>query len=115
MKKTYPLAIQYARTYKDTKAITTGEFREPQKGEWYLSGAIAEAYQAPNNLSEKYHIVKLVQDSFIIEGYYGNLYGWEYLIGFNNRKDAEICLQEYRENEKGYSHRLRFERIEVNN
>ncbi len=42
------------------KAIKTGEFREPKKGEWYLSGAIVEAYRAPNNLSTKFHIAKLV-------------------------------------------------------
>jgi hypothetical protein len=32
----------------------------PKKGEWYLSGAIVEAYQAPNDLTTPYTIVKKV-------------------------------------------------------
>lgn len=34
----------------------TGEFRPPLAGEWYLSGAIIEAYHAPSNLSTAYWI-----------------------------------------------------------
>ena len=30
--------------------------RSPKKGEWYMSGAIPEAYQAPNDLSMKFFI-----------------------------------------------------------
>lgn len=30
--------------------------RPPKKGEWYLSGAFVEAYQAPNDLSTAFHI-----------------------------------------------------------
>ena len=30
-------------------AIYTGETRPPKQGEWYLSGAIIEAYRAPND------------------------------------------------------------------
>jgi hypothetical protein len=41
-------------------AKPTGEFRCPKKGEWYLSGAVIEAYKAPNDLSSEYHIAKLV-------------------------------------------------------
>ena len=33
-------------------------FRPPMKGEYYLSGAIVEAYRAPNNLNERYWVVK---------------------------------------------------------
>lgn len=36
------------------------EYREPKKGEWFISGAIGEAYHSPNDLSNKYHIAKLV-------------------------------------------------------
>ena len=43
------------------KAVKTGEFREPRKGEWFLSGAIPEAYYALNDLGTKYHILKLVK------------------------------------------------------
>lgn len=42
-------------------AIWTGEKRPPQKGEWYLSGAVIQAYRAPNALSTPYHIAKLVR------------------------------------------------------
>jgi hypothetical protein len=41
-------------------AVATGEFRCPLAGEWYLSGAIVEAYRAPNTLSTKFHIAELV-------------------------------------------------------
>jgi hypothetical protein len=34
------------------------DFRAPKKGEWYLSGAIVEAYQAPNDLTDEYQIVE---------------------------------------------------------
>jgi len=34
------------------------EYREPKKGEFYLSGAIPKVYRAENHLSSKYHIMK---------------------------------------------------------
>lgn len=47
-------------TYKSPDAggefLKTGEFRTPKKGEFYLSGAIVEAYRAQNDLSTAYHI-----------------------------------------------------------
>jgi len=39
-----------------TRFKATGEFRPPKKGEFYLSGAIIEAYRAPNDLSQAYWI-----------------------------------------------------------
>ena len=45
----------------DVMAVKTGEFREPKSGEWYLSGAIPEAYKTRNQLSTKYHIMKIVR------------------------------------------------------
>lgn len=45
---------------QNIKAIYTGEKRKPKKGEWYLSGAIIEAYRAPNDLSDIHLIAKLV-------------------------------------------------------
>lgn len=39
----------------------TGEFRPPRKGEWYLSGAIPGAWQAPNDLTTAYHILREVK------------------------------------------------------
>lgn len=49
---------RYAHT--DIRAIKTGEFRNPKRDEWYLSGAIPSAYKAPNDLSTPFHILKLV-------------------------------------------------------
>lgn len=34
--------------------------RCPKKGEWYLSGAQIEAYQAPNDLTMEFHIAERV-------------------------------------------------------
>jgi len=42
-------------------AVRTGEFRTPKRDEWYLSGAIPEAYKAANDLGSKFHILKLVK------------------------------------------------------
>jgi len=44
------------------KAIATGEFRRAKKGEWYLSGAIVEAYawNSETPSQDKFHIAKLV-------------------------------------------------------
>ncbi len=45
---------------KNIMAVYIGEKRCPKKNEWYLSGAIVEAYRAPNDLSTEYMIAKLV-------------------------------------------------------
>lgn len=42
------------------KARWTGEHRPPRKGEFYLSGAVIEAYRAPSDLTTPYHIAELV-------------------------------------------------------
>lgn len=46
---------------REMRAIKTGEFRKPKLGEWYLSGAIVEAYQQPTaqNVGE-FHIAILI-------------------------------------------------------
>lgn len=49
------------------KAVPTGEFRCPKKGEWFLSGAIIEAYRAPNDIPTMYYIAKLVVTKTITE------------------------------------------------
>lgn len=46
---------------RNIRAVKTGVFRNPKRGEWYLSGAIPEAYKAPNDLSSPFHILKLVK------------------------------------------------------
>jgi len=48
------------QTRRNCGAVWTGEKRCPKKGEWYLSGAVVEAYRALNNLTTEYHIAKLV-------------------------------------------------------
>lgn len=48
-------------TSKQVMAKPTGEKRPPRKGEWFLSGALVEAYYAPNDLSTSYYIAKLVR------------------------------------------------------
>lgn len=62
--KTYPICDRPlgapVRLRQSIRAMTTGEFRPPRKGEWYISGAIPGAYRAPNDLDTSYHIAKLV-------------------------------------------------------
>lgn len=42
-------------------AVKSGEKRPPRRGEWYLSGAIPEAYKAPNDFRQSSHILTLVR------------------------------------------------------
>ena len=58
---TYPWADYPGEALKRSRFRATGEFRAPKKGEWYLSGAIVEAYRAPNDLGTAYHIAKPVE------------------------------------------------------
>ncbi len=60
MEKFYPAADYPERAQKDVRFIKTKEFRAPKKGEWFLSGAIVEAYKAPSDLSSAYWIAKRV-------------------------------------------------------
>ncbi len=45
---------------KLVRAMWVKEYRTPKQGEWYLSGAIINAYRAINDMSSPYHIAKLV-------------------------------------------------------
>jgi hypothetical protein len=48
------------------RAKPTGEYRVPRKGEWFLSGASVEAYQALSDfMSSEYHIAKLVKGKLV--------------------------------------------------
>ena len=67
----YPMAQEHfwefamkdkGKGYK-TMGVRTGEFRPPMKGEFYVSGAIPEVYDVPNDLSTPFHIVKLIHVS----------------------------------------------------
>lgn len=55
----YPIRDYFPNNKKFT-AVPTGEFRPPKKGEWYLSGAVVEAYKARNDLTQEFHIARLV-------------------------------------------------------
>lgn len=57
----YPIHDGAAKYKRDVRAQWTGEIRCPQTGEWYLSGAIVEAYRAHNELRTPYHIARLVE------------------------------------------------------
>ncbi len=47
--------------YRDCRARATGEYRKPRKGEWFLSGAIVEGYQAVSDMASAYYIAELVE------------------------------------------------------
>jgi hypothetical protein len=61
--KLFPLASEYQFKFPHhVMAQSTGEYRHPRKGDWYLSGAIVEAYLSPANLSlQPYNIARLVR------------------------------------------------------
>jgi hypothetical protein len=50
-----------ARVRSEVRGKMTGEFRNPTKGEWFLSGAIPEAYKANANMRCPYYILRLVR------------------------------------------------------
>jgi hypothetical protein len=61
----YFKSIDYAPTPANgycVRAKWSGEYREPKKGEYYLSGCegTERAYIAPNDLSFEYFIMKIV-------------------------------------------------------
>jgi len=63
--KTYPLVDKIPnikpQEQRSLRATLIGEFRPPKKFEWYLSGAIPGAYQAPNDLNDSYHILRIMK------------------------------------------------------
>ena len=50
----------YSKGDPSIRARWTGEKRPPKAGEWYLSGAIIEAYRAKADLDIPFHIAELV-------------------------------------------------------
>jgi len=56
--KRYP--VEGRAVYKPILAVRTDQFREPKKGEYYLSGAIPVAYRALSDLSSKFWICQTV-------------------------------------------------------
>lgn len=60
-RRAYPLVLsERIECWYLKKAVWTGEKRPPKKGEWFLSGAIVEAYRAKADISTPMHIAKLV-------------------------------------------------------
>jgi hypothetical protein len=75
MKKKYP---GWNRYEKIAYYERTGEFRAPKKGEYYLSGAIPEAYRAPNDLSMEFHILREINppaQTITVDGFQYRLNG----------------------------------------
>ena len=62
-RRLFPLAdpYSYREILKNIRVESTGEYRCPKKGEWFISGAIPEGYKAPNDLLTPYHIGILVE------------------------------------------------------
>ena len=56
-----PAELSGVRQRHDIRAVLTGQRGHPRSGEWYLSGAIPEAYRAPNALTTDYHLLRLVR------------------------------------------------------
>lgn len=55
----HPWHLKFYR--HEVMAVKTGEFRAPKQGEWYLSGAVVEAYKAPKDMRALFHIVQIVR------------------------------------------------------
>lgn len=55
--KTYPVEGKPG----NIRAVNTGEKRAPERGEYYLSGAIVCAYRAHSDLRTAYYIARLVE------------------------------------------------------
>lgn len=49
----------------DVGARPTGENRCPRAGEWFLSGALVEAYQATADLRQEYAIAELMRGTAV--------------------------------------------------
>lgn len=47
-------------TRSEVRAKASGEYGRPRKGQWYLSGATVEAYQARTNMDHPYHLATLI-------------------------------------------------------
>lgn len=52
-------------THTTLRARWTGEKRAPRAGEWYLSGAIVEAWYASNDLTQEFHIAEAVTGALV--------------------------------------------------
>ena len=63
--RTEELRFGNVKSRQNIRATWTGEFRAPNMGEWYLSGAEVAAYKARADLSDSYHIARLCRTKTI--------------------------------------------------
>lgn len=74
--------------------ITTGEYRKPKAGEWYISGAIPAGYRANCDLNYEYHIAKLTtKEAATIEYYTKKLDHYKSQINEILEEMTEMVLQ----------------------
>lgn len=52
-------------------------------------------------------------DEYQIQGYYGNIYGWEEVCSEATFNEARQTLREYRDNERGISFRIVRKRVKI--
>lgn len=69
MPKLYPKEGKTGMGVHSFMYVMTGEFRPPKKGEHYISGAIPEAYEAPNTLTTNYAIARRVRVRLVPQHY----------------------------------------------
>jgi hypothetical protein len=62
-KGSYPSEYMFSGQGKDVRYIATGEFRNPRKGDWFLSGAIVQAYKAFADMTSPYWIAERDEES----------------------------------------------------
>lgn len=66
LKRNTPYSVEHStllhlKNWRNIRAVWTGEKRQPQAGEWYLSGAEICAYRAVYDMTCSYHIAKLIR------------------------------------------------------
>lgn len=49
---------EYDHAVKHNRYVKTGEFRQPKKGEYFLSGAIPTAYKAFSDMEGQWEIMR---------------------------------------------------------
>lgn len=58
---TFPWGNPFQPGRPGLAAVKIREKRAPKAGEWFLSGAIPEAYKAHNDLDTEFHILRLAR------------------------------------------------------
>lgn len=74
------------------RAKWNGEFRAPRAGEWFLSGAIVEAYEAFSDMNDYRHIVELVNTKDV---HWVVTKGGKPLASLASENDAETWLMRH--------------------